>query len=132
MASELRVDTLKDSSGSNSVGMSYVAGGSAKAFANFDGNTASLRGSFNVSSLDDDGLGLFGVNLTSSMSDGNYNLSGGTGSGDTNVHHIHFAASNLSPTTPSTSAYPVKTANAGGAGLLDSLYTMSEAHGDLA
>ena len=131
MAGKIIADTLETGAGAD-ISTSYVVNGSAKAFANFDGNTASLRGSFNVSSLDDDGLGLFGVNLTSSMSDGNYNLSGGTGSGDTNVHHIHFAATNLSPTTPSTSAYPVKTANAGGAGLLDSLYTMSEAHGDLA
>ena len=30
MASELRVNTLKDASGNNSVGMSYVAEGSAK------------------------------------------------------------------------------------------------------
>jgi hypothetical protein len=35
MASELRVDTLKDSSGSNSVGMAYVAGGSAKSWMNY-------------------------------------------------------------------------------------------------
>ena len=30
MASELRVNTLKDASGNNSVAMEYVAGGSAK------------------------------------------------------------------------------------------------------
>ena len=37
MTSELRVNTLKDASGGNSIGLSYVANGSAKAWANFDG-----------------------------------------------------------------------------------------------
>ena len=40
MASELRVNTLKDASGNNSVGMSTVAGGSAKAWANINTNTS--------------------------------------------------------------------------------------------
>ena len=43
MASELRVDTLKDSSGNNSVGMSYVAGGSAKFWVNFNNTSNSVR-----------------------------------------------------------------------------------------
>ena len=36
MASELRVNTLKDANGNNSVGLSYVAEGSAKAWVTFD------------------------------------------------------------------------------------------------
>jgi hypothetical protein len=32
MASELRVNTLKDASGNNSIATSFVAGGSAKAW----------------------------------------------------------------------------------------------------
>ena len=73
MASELRVDTLKDSSGNNSVGMAYVAGGSAKAWVNFNGTgTIATRDSVNISSLDDDGTGLFGTNFTSSFSNVNY------------------------------------------------------------
>ena len=43
MASELRVNTLKDASGNNSVATSVVASGSAKAWARFNGTgTAAL------------------------------------------------------------------------------------------
>ena len=35
MASELRVNTLKDAAGNNSIATSFVAGGSAKAWVNF-------------------------------------------------------------------------------------------------
>ena len=37
MASELRVNTLKDASGNNSIATSFVAQGSAKAWVNFNG-----------------------------------------------------------------------------------------------
>ena len=36
MASELRVNTLKDASGNNSIATSFVAGGSARCGNNFD------------------------------------------------------------------------------------------------
>ena len=78
MASELRVDTLKDSSGNNSVGMAYVSGGSAKAWVNFDGTgTIATRDSFNVSSLNDDGTGKYDVVITNSMTNNDYAVSVG-------------------------------------------------------
>ena len=68
MASELRVNTLKDASGNNSVGMAYVAEGSAKAWAQIAaGGGSSLPDSFNFSSIDDDGTGEYGLNYTSAM-----------------------------------------------------------------
>jgi len=57
MASELRVDTLKDASGANSVGLSYVANGSAKAWAFVNQVTATLHNSLNISSHTDSGVG---------------------------------------------------------------------------
>jgi len=74
MASELRVNTLKDAGGNNSVAMQYVAEGSAKAWVTFDGTAsgATVRDSFNVASTDDDGTGLYGVNFSSAMSTANY------------------------------------------------------------
>ena len=54
MASELRVNTLKDASGNNSIGMSYVAEGSAKSWIDLDGSgTISTRDSFNIDSTTD-------------------------------------------------------------------------------
>jgi len=82
MASELRVDTLKDASGNNSVATSIVAGGSAKAWVNFDGGsiadpaaTTGIRspdGSFGVTSMLDRGTGLGTMNLSVTMSNSNY------------------------------------------------------------
>jgi hypothetical protein len=74
MASELRVNTLKDAAGNNSIATSFVAGGSAKVWVAFDGTAsgATVRDSFNVASTDDDGTGLYGVNFTSAMSSANY------------------------------------------------------------
>ena len=73
MASELRVNTLKDAAGNNSVATSVVFNGTAKAWVNFNGTgTIAIRDSYNVSSLNDDGTGKYDVVLASSMTDGNY------------------------------------------------------------
>ena len=73
MASELRVNTLKDASGNNSVAMSTVAEGSAKSWVNFNGTgTAATRDSFNHASLTDNGTGDFTLAYTSSFGNVNY------------------------------------------------------------
>ena len=56
MASELRVNTLKDAAGNNSVGMEYVADGVTKAisFVNAAGS-AYKAGNLNISSVTDNG-----------------------------------------------------------------------------
>ena len=72
MASELRVNTLKDAAGNNSIATSFVAGGSAKAWAHIAAGGASLPDSFNSSSIDDDGAGEYGLNFTSAMGSANY------------------------------------------------------------
>jgi len=75
MASELRVDTLKDSSGNNSVGMSYVAEGSAKAWSVFDGSgTAAIGDSFAVTSLTDEGTGSYTTTFTNAFNTSDYAL----------------------------------------------------------
>ena len=64
MASELRVNTLKDANGNNSIGLSYVSEGSAKAWYVFDGGrttgTTSIEDDFNIASLVDNGTGPMG------------------------------------------------------------------------
>ena len=73
MASELRVNTLKDASGNNSVATSVVAGGSAKAFVvcALSASNAVLK-SLNSSSITDQGTGVVDQNFTSSFSDVDY------------------------------------------------------------
>jgi hypothetical protein len=72
MASELRVNTLKDAAGANSVAMEYVAGGSSKAWVQLNGSTFAIAGSFNVSSADDNGTGDYDINYTNSMNTNTY------------------------------------------------------------
>jgi hypothetical protein len=80
MASELRVNTLKDAAGANSVAMQYVAGGSAKAWVNFDGTgTIAARDSLNLSSLSDDGTGLYTVTVLSAFSNDDFSTAGAGG-----------------------------------------------------
>jgi hypothetical protein len=133
MASELRVNTLKDAAGNNSIATSFVAGGSAKSFINFNAATPAIRKSFNVSSLDDNGTGLFDVNFSSAMGDVNYTLTSGSGDvGGNDVFHIAFAGANTTPTAPTTANYPLKLTNAAGNAFVDVKFSMATVNGDLA
>ena len=98
MASELRVNSLKDASGNNSVATSTVAQGSAKVHCLWDmadlsgtGGTTGIDTSFNVSSMDDDGTGDFGINFTSSFSSVNYVAPSATKAGARRVLTRTFA-----------------------------------------
>jgi len=79
MASELRVNTLKDAAGANSVALSTVANGSAKAWSQQDGATAVANDSFNVASITDEGTGDASFTYTSAMNNDNYSLVATTG-----------------------------------------------------
>ena len=75
MASELRVNTLKDASGNNSVATSVIAEGTAKAWANIDGSgTVSFRDSFNTSGLTDNGTGDYTTSFSTSFGNANYSF----------------------------------------------------------
>ena len=66
MASELRVNTLKDASGNNSVATSFIAGGSAKVWLRST-DAAVITQSLNVSSGTDNGTGNYTYAFTSSF-----------------------------------------------------------------
>ena len=72
MASELRVNTLKDAAGNNSVAMQYVANGSAKAWAFTNNTGTTINDSFNISSLGDTDTGKQLLSFTSAMGNANY------------------------------------------------------------
>ena len=73
MASELRVNTLKDASGNNSIATSFIAGGSAKMWADVDmTGTATLDDSFNVTGITDNGTGDVTLEITSDMGNATY------------------------------------------------------------
>ena len=95
MASELRVNTLKDASGNNSIGMSYVAEGSAKAWMQAVCAGTSYNDSFNTSSLTDVGTGNIRVTYTNNMSNDDSSLTIGhqyTGTGGTGAYFANAGA----------------------------------------
>jgi len=70
MASELRVNTLKDASGNNSIATSFISQGGVKHWVNYDAKDTATDGSLNQSSLTDHTTGEFSSNFTSNFSSG--------------------------------------------------------------
>ena len=84
---KIKADTLEHST-AGSLDTQYVVNGSAKAYSLWDmadlsgtGGTTGIDTSFNVSSMDDDGTGDFGINFTNSFSSVNYTATSATSSG---------------------------------------------------
>ena len=131
MASELRVDTLKDSSGNNSVGMSYVAEGSAKAWIVYDQSANTVRNSLNTSSIADTATGDFLRNHTSSFSDAYYtNTGGGSFNGTEAVNSDSLGHRHGTSTTGSVAMNTCYGTN--GSIVLDWQSNEITSHGDLA
>ncbi len=86
MASELRVNTLKDASGNNSVAMTYVANGSAKVYL-LSNSGAAASASLNVSGMTDNGTGDYTTSFSSAFGSTNYahSLSPSKETGDVTV-----------------------------------------------
>ena len=73
MASELRLTTLANNAGTESVDTTYVINGSAKAWLNLNGtSTIATRDSFNVSGVTDNGTGNYTTSFTTSFNNANY------------------------------------------------------------
>jgi hypothetical protein len=71
--STLATNTFQELATGDSVGAKYVVHGSAKAWANLNGTgTIALRDSFGVSSVVDNGVGLYTANFTAAFTDANY------------------------------------------------------------
>ena len=134
MASELRVNTLKDAAGNNSVATSVVASGSAKAWVNFNGSgTVATRDSFNMSSVTDRGTGTYTTSATNSMASADYawtsNASNqGTAYGAYCVEGDNTGVKNFN----GRSSSDVRIATGGYTNWDDNLSISSVYHGDLA
>ena len=75
---KIKADTLEHST-AGSLDTQYVVNGSAKAWSSLDssgGSTATQHGSFNVSSVLDDGTGQYGFNFTNNMNGATYSSVG--------------------------------------------------------
>jgi len=126
MASELRVNTLKDAAGANSVAMEYVAGGSAKAWERHNASH-SIDSSLSVSSVTDNGTGDTTVTYASALSTATQAISGSAGNNASNDSILGNAAVQAHTTT--THRYLIM--NASGAAQ-DRAFNSTLIHGDLA
>ena len=71
MAGTLTISTLSD--GTNSTSATNCIQGSAKAWVNFNGNpTATIRASYNCSSVTRNATGQWTINFTNALADANY------------------------------------------------------------
>jgi len=122
MASELRVNTLKDASGNNSIATSFVAEGSGKQWVNYkSAATFETYDSFNMSSLTDNGAGNAKPVFTSAMNNTNYSY--------TATNNLGMAVGNRDERT--TSTYKIVSQNSGGTNA-DTSDNSVLVHGDLA
>ena len=101
--STIKTETLSTPSNAT-VPVATVVNGTAKAWVNFDGTgTVAIRRAFNVASITDNGTGDYTVNLTTAMSDANYNFVTNS-SNTTSANILCIAQLNWDNPTKSTNA----------------------------
>jgi len=126
MASELRVTTIANNAGSESVGTTYVVNGSAKAWCYISSSGTVVSDSLNIGSVTDNGTGSYQPNFSSNMNNSNYNHAITTGQHATS-HNCSTDASNAA-----TSSFRIRCANSGESATQDHANTYGLIHGDLA
>lgn len=106
-------------SGYGSVAAAY----GCRAWVNFNGTgTPAIRASANVTSITDNGVGDYTINITTAMPDANYSISSLCGY-NTGVTEAAFVTLNTT-TVPTTTAYRIKTRDTSST-LFDSTYVLS-------
>ena len=142
MASDLRVNRLKDASGNNSVSTSNLEKGRAKAWANLNGTALTsatdltgVRGSFNIAAATDTTTGDHTVNLTSGFTSTDDIVFTGScqDDDDNNKHVAGLSPVRISGGTPFTTSSVRFTTNHDGqtTTLLDMEYTTVVIHGEV-
>lgn len=119
--STLKVDNLLNSAGNESP---ISVPGAAKAWVNFAGNTGTqgqsdvtIRDSFNVSSVTDNGTGQYDVNFTNAMPNANYCILG-----------LSSAEEELIWSAPTTTEFEIATRLS--TGVTDTSYVCAAVFGD--
>ena len=131
MASELRVNTLKDASGNNSVATSTVSQGSAKAWCVFNGEgTVAITDSHNSASLTDVGVGDYTLGFVSNMNSAAYAVSGSSVGSDASNYYNFLSGDGANNTT---SVYEINFVHrADSIDQIDNDHCATIVHGDLA
>ena len=144
MTSELRVDNLKGSTTGGSINVlgegtsatTNLQQGLAKSWLSYNGDSASTRDSFNVSSVTDNGTGDYTTNIDNDMNNSSYAVTGaisavGSVNSNVNVLQIHSSAANTL-VDPSTGAFRAISVHDPNDEKQDVDYFTVSVHGDLA
>jgi hypothetical protein len=99
------------SNGTVSTSSANVIQGSAKAWVNFNGNSTSIRASYNVSSITNNGAGDFTVNFTNALEDANYATQISSWYGADTSSSLVAAVGLRRGTSPTTTSVRVQTAS---------------------
>ena len=131
MASILRVNTLTDASSNNSVAMSTVSQGSAKAWCVFNGEgTVAITDSHNSASLTDVAVGDYTLGFVSNMNSAAYAVSGSSVGSDTGSYYNFLCGDSANNTT---SVYEINFVHRSDSGSqVDNDHSATIVHGDLA
>ena len=134
MASELRVNTLKDASGNNSVATSVVFNGTAKSWYCLQGSdTFAIRDSVNTASATDNGTGDYTTVRTSAFSNDDYATSALCSATTGGNAHYNFTVENQDTRVRSTTSLRTYILNSqSGEGANDALDSSVVFFGDLA
>ena len=125
----LKADTLTHST-AGSLATNFVVEGTAKCWFLFQGNgTAAVDDSFNVSSLDDDGTGQYGIHYTNSFDSANQSVAGDNSNGNAGST---MRSTNFHTTTTSTVDMDAWYISTGNASQDDPTDCRGVVHGDLA
>ena len=126
MTSVLNVDTIADKAGTGPVALTKQH--AAKAWVNFNGeSTLSVRDSFNIGSVTDNGTGSYTNNFSSAFAAATYNTTGGGGG---NLMYLDTSYGYTTSAKTFRSAYPSNTS--GSITVTDGNDVNASHHGDLA
>ena len=102
--SEVRVTSLKDSSGSNTSSTSDIRAGRSKAWVYFTNTsgTPSIQNSFNVNSITDSAVGKYVLNFSPAMGSSNYVVLGDCADAVTSDQVATCGNSNYTPSRSTT------------------------------
>jgi len=110
MAGTLTISTLSD--GTNSTSSTNCIQGSAKAWVNFDGTTATpstIRASYNVTSITKNGTGDYTINMTNALADANYSVVGSCSYRSGNYNSLHLFTNGAGTiVAPTSSAFCIQ------------------------
>ena len=111
MAGTIAADTLTHST-AGSIATNFVVEGSLKAHVRFNMQTDAVTGSFNISSVTDNGSGESINTLTNAMNDGLYTVTATCGHSDGTENTYIVAAGLRRSDNPTTTQYVIQSASA--------------------